>query len=194
MRERGFRSLPDEPVMPTATALPAEVVRLGLNGRATDSQFAQNPLPVLTSMGVALAQHHQRSIAGLKSKTTTEVEAALRSIESGIPLPYPFDRARPETIVRTLEAGPPAARPSVCCHGSPVVSCAILTDSVTSFEGSDGAGADPAERDLAIVLRSIAETFAPEASRTFLDAYELGGGALPDGPTLDWYGLVAAFR
>lgn len=170
----------------------ADLARLRLNGRATEPQFAQNPLPVVESMGYALAELHSSSIAGLEARTPAEVEVALRQAASD-PMPHPYTWASGDTVRAMLRAGPPGELPVVRTHGAPTVAHAVLKDSVASFDES-AEGADPAERDLAIALRSIAETFSPEATRTFLDAYEEGGGRMPVPAVLDWYALLAAFR
>lgn len=168
-----------------------------LNGRATDSQFAQNPLPIARAMGNALGQlHSSKPPVGLVSRTAEEVDNALGALErldEGESPPAPFGRVRIETLRAMLETIPDG-RPLVPTHGAPIVSAAVLTDSVVTFDSLDAEGLDPAERDLAIVIRSISETFTSEVSATFLEGYLEGGGALPHGPTLDWYGLVAAFR
>jgi hypothetical protein len=174
--------------------LPADLARLRLNGRATDSQFAQNPIPVIQSMGHGLAEIHAGPTDGLVPRTPAEVDAAISTLNSGTPAPAPFTRSRTETLLSMLSEPPAAAGSPVRTHGAPVVSAAVLADSATTFEGDDSFGFDPPERDLAIVLRSLAETFAPEASMAFLDAYLESGGAVPDGPALDWYALVATFR
>ena len=79
-------------------------------------------------------------------------------------------------------------------HGAPVVASIELRGGEAFFDEAGSGGLDPAERDLAIALRSIAETFAPEATVSFLDAYEAAGGVTPQAATLDWYAVVAAFR
>ena len=71
---------------------------------------------------------------------------------------------------------------------------AVVVDSVVLFEPVGTEGLDPAERDLAIVIRSISETFTSEVSNAFIDGYLEAGGELPHAPTLDWYALIAAFR
>ena len=180
--EQRFRSLPDE------------LEGLRLNGRATDAQFAQNPLPVARAMGRALAVLHLSiPSADLPARTPTEADAALASVARGELPPAPFDRVRPETL-NTMLANRPDATNAVLTHGSPVVSAAVLTNSVVTFEPAGTEGFDPAERDLAIAIRSIAETFTSEVAATFIEGYEEAGGSLPHGPTLDWYGVVAAFR
>jgi len=143
-------------------------------------------------MGYALADFHSGSIEGLASTTATEVDAALVQAASE-PMPHPFTWASADTVRAMLRAGAPGEIPFVRTHGAPTVSHTVLDDSVASFD-APVEGADPAERDLAIALRSIAETFSPEATRTFLDAYEEGGGRLPVPAVLDWYALLAAFR
>ena len=107
--------------------------------------------------------------------------------------PAPFDRVRPETL-RAMLANRPDLSTPVFTHGSPIVSAAVLVDSVVTFEPAGTDGLDPAERDLAIAIRSIAETFTSEVAATFIEGYEEAGGTLPHGPTLDWYGVIAAFR
>jgi len=175
--------------------LPADLVRLRLNGTATDSQFAQNPIPVIQSMGHALAELHGEPVdPGLPSATPDEVAGALAHLERGDVPPAPFTRVSPDTLRTMLATAPTPAGPPVRTHGSPIASLAQLTDSRTTFVDAATWGRDPAERDLAIVLRSLAETFAAEATLAFLDAYVESGGQMPDGPTLDWYGLLAAFR
>ena len=55
---------------------------LPVNGRATDSQFAQNPLPLAHAMGVALAElHGQRPAEELVPQTAAEVEGALNFLD-----------------------------------------------------------------------------------------------------------------
>ena len=175
--------------------LPADLVRLRLTGTATDSQFAQNPIPVIQSMGHAMAELHAEPVdADLPSATPDEVAAALAHLDRGDPPPAPFTRVSPDTLRSMLATTPTLAGPSVRTHGSPIAALAKLTDSRTTFVDAGSWGRDPAERDLAIVLRSLAETFAAEATVAFLDAYIESGGTMPDGPTLDWYGLIAAFR
>lgn len=168
-----------------------------LNGRGDDSQFAQNPLPVAHAMGVALGGMHSADPpSGLEPRTPAEVNEALDKLahlgDRENP-PAPFARVRPSAIEASLKT-PPTDRPLVATHGAPVVSAVLLTDSVVTFDALDVQGLDPAERDLAIVFRSISETFTSEVSATFLEGYLEGGGELPHAPTLDWYALVAAFR
>ena len=168
-----------------------------LNGRADDAQFAQNPLPVVHAMGLALgALHVSAPVADLSPLTPAEVDAALAALDALGPEetpPHPFGRVRVTTLEETLRAAP-KDRPLVPTHGAPIVSAAVLVDSVVTYEPAGCEGLDPAERDLAIVIRSLSETFTSEVSRTFLDGYLEAGGELPHGPTLDWYAVVAAFR
>lgn len=174
--------------------MPDELARLALNGRATDSQFAQNPLPVARAMGLALAGHHNREVPdSLGPRTEEEVTAVREYLEAHGSLPYPFDRSPPGVITSMLDVAPEAGRP-VFTHGAPIVDAAVLVDSVVTFESAGAEGFDPPERDLAIIIRSIAETFTSEVARPFLDGYEEGGGQLPKVQALDWYGLVAACR
>lgn len=181
-REHGFPSLPDD------------LRKLRLNGRATDSQFAQNPLPVARAMGRALGLFHQATAAStLTSRTDEEATTALAVVESTEVYPAPFSRVRRETLAALLKNRPEGLR-LVPTHGSPVVSAAVLTDSVVVFDDAGTTGLDPAERDLAIAIRSVAETFTSEVAATLLDGYVEVGGELPHGPTLDWYGVLAAFR
>jgi len=174
--------------------LPAELVRLRLTGTATDSQFAQNPIPVIQSMGHAMADLHASDGSELVPATPTEVSAALAALDSDAPVPAPFTRVSHATLRSMLENVPESMGEPVRTHGSPIASLARLQNSETTFDDVGTWGWDPPERDLAIVLRSLAETFAAEATLAFLDAYVESGGRLPDGPTLDWYGLIAAFR
>ncbi len=175
-------------------SLPDELEALRLNGRATDSQFAQNPLPVARAMGRALAALHRSPVPqGLASRTNHEVAAALAALDSGAPQPPPFTRVSVEAIRSTLAKAPERSN-VVLTHGAPIVANVVLTDSIATFESSGDEGLDLPERDLAIVIRSIAETFTSEVAATFLEGYVEGGGQLPHGPTLDWYGVVAAFR
>ncbi len=174
--------------------LPAELVRLRLTGTATDSQFAQNPIPVIQSMGHGMAELHASDAPELSPATPTEVAAALAALDSGTPAPAPFGRVSHETLRSMLENVPDSMGAPVRTHGSPIASLARLENSHTTFDDVGTWGWDPPERDLAIVFRSLAETFAAEATLAFLDAYVDSGGRLPDGPTLDWYGLIAAFR
>lgn len=175
-------------------SLPDELERLRLNGRATDAQFAQNPLPVARAMGRALAALHcSEPPADLAPRTNIEANAALEMVARGELPPAPFDRVRAETLQAML-ANRPDTQNAVVTHGSPIVASAVLVDSIVTFESAGTEGFDPAERDLAIVIRSIAETFTSEVAATFVEGYEEAGGTLPHGPTLDWYGVVAAFR
>lgn len=171
-----------------------ELDRLRLHGRATESQFAQNPLPVIEAIGISLARFHKQPTVDLQPRTAREVAIALAVVERG-EVPHPYEWASVDTVAEMLENGPPATTSSpVCTHGAPVVGNVVLVDSVAMFEGDEFVGADPAERDLSIVIRSIAETFAPEATAAFLDAYEEAGGTAPSSAGLDWYALLAAFR
>jgi aminoglycoside phosphotransferase len=175
-------------------SLPDELERLHLSGRATDAQFAQNPLPVARAMGRALATLHcSNPPDGLAGRTDTEADAALEAVRRGDLPPAPFDRVKPETLTAMLDNRPDMSK-AVLTHGAPIVSAVVLVDSVATFEPAGTEGLDPAERDLAIVIRSIAETFTSEVAATFIEGYEEAGGTLPHGPTLDWYGVVAAFR
>ncbi len=145
-------------------------------------------------MGRALATLHlTEPPVGLTGRTNDEALAAVAMVERGELPPAPFDRVRPETL-RSMLANRPDLSTAVLTHGAPIVSAAVLVDSVVTFEPAGTAGLDPAERDLSIAIRSIAETFTSEVAATFLDGYVEAGGALPHGPTLDWYGVVAAFR
>ncbi len=174
--------------------MPDDLRKLRLNGRATDSQFAQNPLPVARAMGRALGLFHQATAAStLTSRTDEEATTALAVVESTEVYPAPFSRVRRETLAALLKNRPEGLR-LVPTHGSPVVSAAVLTDSVVVFDDAGTTGLDPAERDLAIAIRSVAETFTSEVAATLLDGYVEVGGELPHGPTLDWYGVLAAFR
>ena len=174
--------------------MPDELERLGLNGRATDSQFAQNPLPVAQAMGRAMALFHQRPRPDdLEPRTAVEVEGVRNAVGDGGSFPSPFTRVSGDAILAALDA-PPVAGDSVVTHGSPIVEAVVLVDSVATFEPAGTDGFDPPERDLAIVIRSLAETFAPEVARTFIDGYEEAGGDLPKALAIDWYGLLAAFR
>lgn len=145
-------------------------------------------------MGRALAAlHATERPADLEPRTPAELEGARVALESDRPLPAPFTRVSRDALRTMLEIVPEGSAP-VLTHGSPIVDLAVLEDSVVTFEPRETEGWDPPERDLAIVMRSIAETFTSEVARTFLDGYEEAGGRLPHGPTLDWYGLLAAFR
>lgn len=171
-----------------------ELDRLCLNGRATESQFAQNPLPIIEAIGIGLARFHTQPTIGVRSRTPDEVADALGIIATG-EVPRPYEWASVNTVVEMFETGPPpTAGASVCTHGAPIVDSVVLVDSVAVFEGDEHVGVDPPERDLSIVIRSIAETFAPEATGAFLDAYEEAGGTAPNPVALDWYALLAAFR
>lgn len=169
--------------------------RSALSGRATDARFAQNPIPVLEAMGEALARHHLLPVPrALRPATAEDVAGALAVIDSGGPQPRPYETVDPDTIRRALRHPPDVAVEPVVTHGAPVVAVVTLQGGRASFDDTGTTGLDPAERDLAIALRSIAETFAPEATVAFLDAYEGAGGSAPDAARLDWYALVAAFR
>ena len=188
-----FEDRVSEPKFPS---LPADLERLALTGRATDAQFAQNPLPVAEAMGIGLAVVHQQPAQGdLASATTAEVQAGIDALNrlgpNDVP-PAPFTRVRPEVLLETLQVVPPASAP-VPTHGAPIVGHAVLDKSQVRFDNAVP-GLDPPERDLAIAMRSISETFTSEVSLTFLDAYIEAGGSEPSVIALDWYGLVAAFR
>ncbi len=171
-----------------------ELLQLRLNGRATDAQFAQNPLPIARAIGRALGVFHTSATPPfVESRTDSEASHALDVVESGAPFPAPFSRVRRETLIGLLQ-NRPEGLPLVPTHGSPIVAAAVLTDSVVIFDDAGTVGLDPAERDLAIAIRSVAETFTSEVSATLLEGYLERGGQLPHGPTLDWYGVVAAFR
>lgn len=171
-----------------------ELLQLRLNGRATDAQFAQNPLPIARAMGRALGVFHTAAPAGVvEARTDLEASHALAMVESGAPFPAPFTRVKKDTMVALLKNRPEGLTP-VPTHGSPIVAAAVLTDSVVTFEDAGTVGFDPAERDLAIAIRSVAETFTSEVAATLLEGYLERGGQLPHGPTLDWYGVIAAFR
>lgn len=145
-------------------------------------------------MGRALARLHQRTPeAGLGSRTPSEVENVRSALAHGEPFPSPFVRVSADAIERTVSTLPNANGP-VWTHGAPLVESALLVDSIVTFEPAGSDGFDPPERDLAIVLRSVAETFTSEVARTFMDGYEEAGGLLPQPGALDWYGLLAAFR
>lgn len=144
-------------------------------------------------MGYALAEVHGRSNEELPPRTQAEVDSALKAAATE-PMPHPYTWASGDTVRAMLSEGVPGDVPAVWTHGAPTVANTELANSVATFDDTGTDGSDPAERDLAIALRSIAETFSPEATRTFLDAYEEGGGRLPHAATLDWYALVAAFR
>lgn len=171
-----------------------QLAQLKLNGRATESQFAQNPLPIARAMGRALGVLHTSPVPpGLAPRTDIEAEAALAIVEQGGDFPEPFARLRPETLTALLR-NRPADIAQVHTHGAPIVGSAVLTDSIVVFDDHGTAGCDPAERDLAIAFRSVAESFTSEVAATLLEGYLEVGGSLPHGPTLDWYGVVAAFR
>ena len=145
-------------------------------------------------MGRSLALLHQREPdKALGSRTLDEVENVRRSVTEGRAYPAPYERVGGQAIIEWLDTTPPANDP-VWTHGSPVVASALVVDSAVSYEPGGEDGFDPPERDLAIVLRSIAETFTSEVARTFLDGYQEAGGCEPESAALDWYGLLAAFR
>ncbi len=148
-------------------------------------------------MGRGLAAFHASDVPeGLVSRTDSEVAAAqdaLGSLGPNDAPPAPFTRVGIDAIEQTL-ANPPSATHRVRTHGAPIVANAVLTNSVASYDPTGTEGFDPPERDLAIIIRSIAETFTSEVAATFLEGYLEGGGQPPHGPTLDWYGVVAAFR
>lgn len=145
-------------------------------------------------MGRGLAALHTSAVPdGLVSRTSSEVAAAQRALEAGVAPPPPFTRVSVDAIQQTLSEQP-ALTHQVRTHGAPIVAHVVLVDSIATFDPSGDEGFDPPERDLAIVIRSIAETFTSEVAATFLEGYVEAGGGLPHGPTLDWYGLVAAFR
>ena len=170
---------------------------LPVNGRATDSQFAQNPLPLAHAMGLALAEMHAgKPTEAMVSASAGEVQGALEALDElgadGTP-PAPFQRVRCKSIRQALNEPPPLGDP-VLTHGSPVTALAVVVDSKVIYESAGTEGFDPPERDLAIVMRSIGETWTSEVNTAFMDGYVDGGGKLPSGPALDWYGVVAAFR
>jgi len=145
-------------------------------------------------MGRALGVLHAKDApAELEGRTASEVENVRRALEGEARFPSPFGRVSKEAIAGMLDSAPEPDR-RVVTHGSPVVAAAILVDSVVTFETAGTEGFDPPERDLAISIRSIAETFTSEVARTFLEGYEEEGGQLPRAHLLDWYGLLAAFR
>jgi hypothetical protein len=145
-------------------------------------------------MGRSLAELHTGPRPdGLTGRTEVEVSGALEFLRAGQMPPAPFDRVRVETLEAML-ANRPDMTTAVPTHGAPIVSAAVLSKSVVHFESAGTEGFDPPERDLSIVIRSIAETFTSEVAATFLEGYVERGGALPHGPTLDWYGVIAAFR
>ena len=145
-------------------------------------------------MGRALARLHQQARPeGLESRSPAEIEGVRAAVADGGPFPSPFGRVSAEAIL-AMVADPPAASDPVVTHGSPIVDAVVLVDSIATFEPAGTDGFDPPERDLAIVIRSLAETFTPEVARTFIEGYEEAGGELPNAQALDWYGLLAAFR
>ena len=159
-----------------------------VNGRASDSQFAQNPLPIAHAMGLSLAALHcSGDTSDLEPRTPTEVEGGLAVLDglgdSGRP-PAPYARVRPSVLREMLETAP-TVHTRVRTHGAPIVDAAVVVDSVVTFESAGTEGLDPPERDLAILFRSVAETFTSEVCTAVLDGYLEGGGELPDGPTLD---------
>ncbi len=175
--------------------MPGDARRLRLHGRADEAQFAQNPLPVVEAMGEALAAWHGGQTSSLTPRTPMEIRNALALLdEESAVIPSPYERVSRPTLRTALSSGPPANSAAVCTHGAPIVAAAFLDRGVLRWDTPSEPGLDPAERDLAIALRSIAETFSPEATRTFIDAYTTYGGQLPDAATLDWYALLAAFR
>ncbi len=179
---------------PKFPSLPAELAQLKLTGRATDSQFAQNPLPLARALGIGLAGFHSSTVPeGLEPRTPAETDNALRWLDSEDPLPAPFTRVS-HAAVRSQLSTPPTVSAPVVTHGAPIVANVTLDNSVAHFDESDVLGFDPPERDLSIAIRSISETFTGEVAITFLDAYVEAGGGQPLGLALDWYGVLAAFR
>lgn len=179
---------------PKFPSLPDDLTRLNLNGRATESQFAQNPLPVVEAMGYGLAAVHLAPVPdGLAGRTATEAAAVREYLDTGATPPSPFARVSAAALLEMLD-NPPEASARVLTHGAPIVDAAVLASSAATFDSAGAEGFDPPERDLAIIIRSISETFTSEVSRTFLEAYRSGGGTAPSGPALDWYALLAAFR
>jgi hypothetical protein len=145
-------------------------------------------------MGRALAVlHAMPAPEGAVGRTESEVANARDLLESGVIAPEPFTRVSASSLIDFL-ASPPGESPLVWTHGAPIVRMAVLADSVATYDDVGAYGLDPAERDLSIAIRSIAETFTSEVSATFLEGYVERGGGLPHGPLLDWYGVVAAFR
>ena len=174
--------------------LPEHVARMRLSGRADDSQFAQNPEPVVISMAFSLAALHRDSDTELERRTDAELAHALAHVDGPEPLPAPFDQVSRHVVRAQLELTAWQGRSVVTTHGAPIVSACTLVDSVAAFDDLGTNGSDPAERDLAIALRSVAATFGAEASRPFLEAYEEAGGSEYELAVLDWYALLAAFR
>ena len=145
-------------------------------------------------MGIALARFHQSPVPdGLDGRTDEEVANALSVVEAGGTPPSPFTRVSLSAITEHLSTRPEGSA-LVHTHGAPIVANAVLVDSVVTFESAGCEGLDAPERDLAIVIRSIAETFTSEVTSAFLDGYVETGGALPKSLALDWYGVVAAYR
>lgn len=176
---------------PASPLLPADDPGLP---RVSDPRYAQNAAPVLAAMGKALAELHLcEPPPDLAIRTDGEVADALHALDRGEPSPRPYERSRADTIRAALNNRPDPGR-AVLTHGAPVVANARVDGDVVVFDEADCVGLDPPERDLAIALRSIAETFASEATLPFVEAYLAAGGAPPDSARLDWYALVAAFR
>ena len=166
----------------------------GKDGRAVDARFVENPLPVAAAIGTALAlMHSQAAPAGLEARTPVEIDQAREIVSSGGDLPYPYSRSSREALLAALDSRPERSS-DVYTHGAPVVRAALIDGPVVTFESMDVEGVDPPERDLAIAIRSVAETFTGEVAGTLLDSYVTAGGQTPYGPAIDWYGMLAAFR
>lgn len=177
-----------------------------VNTRLDDSSLAQDPLPAIEAFGEALAHFHQqaRVVEGRTAVDTVEAELTLSRLSNGISpdtLPTPYNRIPVEVLANRLAARPePGQRRPVVTHGAPIVGMVTVTQRPDGqgwqahLEPSDTEGADPAERDIAIAARSIAETFASEAVASFMIGYERAGGQLPNPELVDWYALVAALR
>lgn len=173
--------------------------------RLDDPGLAQDPLPAIEAFGEALAYFHQQPgvVSSRTDEDVAEARMTLRGLERGISpdtLPVPYNRIPGSLLGDRLEARPPLAHvPVFATHGSPTVSAVTVRQAdgkswTAHLSPSDVVGLDPAERDLSIAVRSVAETFAAEAVASFMIGFERVSERLPASALLDWYALVAALR
>ena len=173
--------------------------------RLDDASLAQDPLPAIEAFGVVLAELHSGA-TNEAPRTPVDLVEARQTVGELQPdgphphLPTPYNRLPVQALAERLDKQPSSNAPVGPSHGAPVVGLVTVTKTDSdglwqaSLVQSGCEGRDPAERDLAIAARSVAETFAPEAVASLLAGYERAGGRLPDAALLDWYAMVAALR
>lgn len=173
--------------------------------RLDDPSLAQDPLPAIEAFGVLLAEFHNGS-TNKEPRTPIDLIEARETLSELHPdgphphLPTPYNRIAAQALAERLDNQPKSNVGIGPTHGAAIVGFVTVTKQGSdgpwqaSLLPSDSEGRDPAERDLAIAARSVAETFAPEAVATLLAGYEQAGGRLPDAALLDWYAMVAALR